>query len=175
MPGQTSFQLLAEALFVLWSNVQSLVKLFWWGVTFFSHLMFCCCNINIVIRANREWSAAELRTLAAIPTSSSCTFSLGLGTHSLVSVEKKSSFRGCTGATLPHSLDNWAMGVLHGNQSAPVTWCLPSQIYFFIVNPPKWRELNRPKQCTAGLYSPIAARLSTEFKLETFMLYNQDS
>lgn len=88
-------------------------------------------------------------------------------------MEKKSS----SGAALPHSLGRWGVGVLLGNQSAPVTWCLPSQIYFFIVNPPKWPELQRPEQYAADLYSPIPAciSLNIEFKLKALMLYNQDS
>lgn len=81
------------------------------------------------------------------------------------------------GAAVPCSLGSWRMGVVHGNQSAPVTWCLSSQICFFIVKPPKWPELNRPEQCTADVYSPNPASISlnTEFELEALMLYNQDS
>lgn len=74
-----------------------------------------------------------------------------------------------------HSLGTRGTGALCGNQSAPMSWCLLSQTCFLLLNPPKWPQLNRSKQYTADLYSPIPVCISsnTEFQLEALMLYNQ--
>lgn len=156
------------------------MKLFWWGATLpilcfavvtqsqWSGVDYWCCTVNSWIvgpGSNSQciWLCVQMRSGNPLP-----------GFH-----EKENPVVWAARELLCRSRSqSWHPGDRSSVWKSECPYVLvPSvpDLFFFCLNPPKWPQLNRSKQYTADLYSPIPVCISsnTEFQLEALMLYNQ--